>query len=346
MTDLIEINGAAGGGQVLRTALALSAATGRGFHICAIRGRRSRPGLRRQHLACVRAVAQLSAAEVVGDDLGSQELVFMPHPDREEPLPEVLLCDIGSGGSVFLLLQAALFAWAARARPGQRLEVRGGTFSPLAPSAAFFLEALLPRLNAMGWGIAAREELAAFYQTGGGRVVVEKLEAGAPAALHLTEPLGDASVSAEIASRWLPEGVARREAALLRERFGEALPVRLNPLPGVQGAGNAVLIRVRSACGAAVFTSIGQPGTAAEAVARNAAAAAEGFMARGLPVQPQLADQLVVPAALAAGAVLLSAPPTAHLLACAETASRFLERAVRLERTGRGALVTIPGIRK
>ena len=78
MKDIIELDGAIGGGQVLRSALSLSMVTGRAFRIKQIRARRSRPGLLRQHLTAVMAAAEVCGAEISGAHLGSQALSFEP----------------------------------------------------------------------------------------------------------------------------------------------------------------------------------------------------------------------------------------------------------------------------
>ncbi|MBA3820312.1 MAG: RNA 3'-terminal phosphate cyclase, partial [Deltaproteobacteria bacterium] len=81
--DPVDIDGSRGegGGQILRTSLALSMITGRPLRMRQVRAGRAKPGLRRQHLACVHAAQQLCHAEVRGDEVGSTALDFAPRAD-------------------------------------------------------------------------------------------------------------------------------------------------------------------------------------------------------------------------------------------------------------------------
>ncbi len=130
--DLIELDGSEGGGQILRSALSLSMTSGQPLRIRNIRGRRSRPGLLRQHLTAVRAAAEICAAEVEGAELGSRELAFRPGAIRAGDYAFA----IGSAGSCSLVLQTLLPALLA-ANGESRVRISGGTHNPLAPPADF-----------------------------------------------------------------------------------------------------------------------------------------------------------------------------------------------------------------
>jgi len=152
MTTAVEIDGShgEGGGQILRTSLALAMLTGRPLEMSRIRAGRAKPGLRRQHLACVEAAARLCHAEVHGARVGSQELAFRPGAITGG----VLDIDIGSAGSTTLVVQTILVP-AIAAGVALRAVIRGGTHNPLAPPFEFLDRAWLPHLRAMG----ARVEL-------------------------------------------------------------------------------------------------------------------------------------------------------------------------------------------
>lgn len=105
-----------GGGQVLRAALALSMATGRPFRIEKIRAGRPKPGLKRQHLTCVRAAGELCGAEIQGAEMGSGALTFTPGPLK----PGDYHFDIGTGGSCTLVLQALIPPLLAAGAPSRR----------------------------------------------------------------------------------------------------------------------------------------------------------------------------------------------------------------------------------
>src|SRR5262249_47540503 len=126
---MIEIDGAfgEGGGQILRTSLALSICTGQPVRIDAIRARRAKPGLMRQHVACVAAAVAVSGGKARGGELGSQTLVFEPGAARAGEYE----FNIGSAGSCCLVLQTVLPALMLRAAPS-RIVLKGGTHNPLA----------------------------------------------------------------------------------------------------------------------------------------------------------------------------------------------------------------------
>lgn len=128
--DIVKLDGSQGegGGQILRTALALSAITRRAFRIDHIRARRKKPGLRRQHLTCVEAAAALCGAVVEGDELGATSLRFTPGALRGGDFQ----FDVGSAGSTTLVLQTVLMPLLF-AGEQSTLEIEGGTHNPMAP---------------------------------------------------------------------------------------------------------------------------------------------------------------------------------------------------------------------
>lgn len=166
--DFLELDGAIGGGQVLRSALSLSMLSGRPFRIINIRARRSRPGLLRQHLTAVQAAAQICSAEVQGAELGSQRLSF--HPGA--------ICGgdyrfaIGSAGSCTLVLQTLLPALLQANAPSS-LQISGGTHNPLAPPADFIQQAWLPLLRRMGARVEMQLLRHGFVPAGGGEIAMQ-----------------------------------------------------------------------------------------------------------------------------------------------------------------------------
>src|SRR5690606_36765055 len=123
---MIRVDGTMGegGGQVLRTSLALSAITGKAIEITDIRGKRSKPGLQRQHLACVKAAASVCDAYVEGAELNSRRLVFEPN----EPRSGVWSWNIGSAGSTALVAQTVIPILLGRGE--STLTIEGGTHNP------------------------------------------------------------------------------------------------------------------------------------------------------------------------------------------------------------------------
>ncbi|MEB3779139.1 MAG: RNA 3'-terminal phosphate cyclase [Desulfurococcales archaeon] len=167
MARLLEIDGSMGegGGQILRTAVALSAVLGKPIRIYNIRAKRSNPGLRPQHLNAVRAVASICNARVEGASVGSRELIFIPGEIKGGSL----YIDIGTAGSISLVLQALLPAAAFSPRP-VRLRIRGGTDVKMAPTIDYMREVLTRLLSMMGYRVEIRVLRRGHYPRGGGLV--------------------------------------------------------------------------------------------------------------------------------------------------------------------------------
>jgi RNA 3'-terminal phosphate cyclase (ATP) len=311
-----------GGGQILRTALGLSAVTGRPFRIEKIRARRSKPGLLRQHLAGVRAVAALCGAAVEGAELGSTRLTFAPGPVGAG----VFRADIGSAGSCGLVLQALLPAL-LHAAGEVTFHVTGGTHNDASPPAPFLEHALLPLLRRMGTRLDVDFVAAGFYPAGGGEYVVR----AGPSALRplVLDDEGPAElVSATALSSNLPGSIGRRELEVCAAELGvPADRCHLRTLPS-PGPGNVVVLVGRRGSVHEVFTGFGAKGLPAEEVARAAGREWRAWADGGAPVGEHLADQLLVPCALAAvgggASEWITGPPSPHTTTNAGVVAAFL----------------------
>ncbi len=168
MNNVIEIDGSfgEGGGQILRTSMALSLVTGKPFHINNIWEGRRKPGLLHQHLTAVNAAATISRAELQGNDIGSQELYFAPNKVKFGQY----YFAVGTAGSCTLVLLTVLSALTT-ADAGSELILEGGTHNPYAPPFDFLDKAFLPILNRMGPRISTKLERPGFYPAGGGKFV-------------------------------------------------------------------------------------------------------------------------------------------------------------------------------
>jgi RNA 3'-terminal phosphate cyclase (ATP) len=319
---MLKIDGSVGegGGQILRTSLALSALTGQPFTIENIRAKRKKPGLLRQHLTAARAAARVSNAQVEGDALGSLALTFRPGP----VVPGVYEFAIGTAGSATLVLQTVLPALLTAAGPS-RLTIEGGTHNPLAPPFDFLDRSFLPLVNRMGPKVTARLERWGFFPAGGGRVVVEIEPAPSLAPLSLVDRPEIRGKSARAVIANLPPTVGERELQVVNEMLG--IPrshLQTVTLDGVRGRGNVLSIELESALHSEVFTGFGQAGVASEVVAAEAVHEARAYLAAGLPVGEHLADQLLIPFAMSGGGAFRTGPPSRHTLTNVEVVSRFL----------------------
>ena len=141
---MIEIDGSygEGGGQIVRTAVALSAVTAKSVHIKRIRQGRPRPGLAPQHAQAIRALGEICHASIKGVEPGSSEIVFCPG----EITGGSLRVEIGTAGSVTLLMQCLLPAM-LRADGPTSLHVQGGTDVQWSPTVDYFRNVFLPALS-------------------------------------------------------------------------------------------------------------------------------------------------------------------------------------------------------
>ncbi len=332
-----------GGGQVLRASLALSMALGRPFRMVNIRANRPKPGLKRQHLACVRAAQQLCGAEVAGDSINSTEISFAPGPVR----PGEYNFDIGSGGSCTLVMQALVPALLTASGPS-RLTVTGGTHVPFAPPFEFLQDTLFPWLERLGPRLDARLNRLGFMQIGGGSISVEITPVPSLKPLEACTCGAFTGADGHIRLYNLEARIAEREkAALLAENLAplglqeEALRIETET-HAAEGPGNALLVTVRRESGATVCAGIGQKGLSAEVVARRAADRAMSFLRAEVPVEQHLADQLLVPLALAGGGAFLTEKPSLHTKTCMEVLPLFMNITARaVQQNDKAWLITL-----
>lgn len=338
---MLTIDGSAGegGGQILRTSLALALITGQPFRIERIRARRPRPGLMRQHLTAVRAAAQIGAAEVSGDALGSVELTFRPRQVRGGAYS----FDVGTAGSTTLVLQTVLPALLLASGPSE-LSLSGGTHNPHAPPFDFLRRVFLPIVGRMGPVVEARLERAGFYPAGGGRCTFKITPAERLTPLTLLErgPVRRVRASAKLAR--LPEHIAERELAVVRQRLGDQpLELAVELIPDARGPGNVVMVEIESAQLAELFTAFGERGVRAEAVGARVAEAARSYLAADVPVGPHLADQLLLPWALAGSGSFRTQPLTLHARTNLDVIQAFLGERLKTRELADGSVLLESG---
>lgn len=306
---ILEIDGSEGegGGQMLRTSLALSMATRQPFRIFNVRAGRPKPGLMRQHLTCVQAAVRICGGEVQGDAVGSREVVFRPGA----VVPGEYHFAIGTAGSCSMVLQAVLPPLLAAPAPS-KVVVEGGTHNASAPPYEFFERALIPLLDRAGARVSARLDKHGFYPAGGGRITVE-IEPATPKPLELMDRGKRTHARAwGIVSR-LPAAIATRELGVVASRLSiEEGDLHIVGVKDPVGPGNAVVAELGYEHVNEVFSSVGEIGKSAEQVARELGDEARAYIAEQHPVGPHLADQLMVPLALLAGGRYATGPLTEH----------------------------------
>ena len=297
----IDIDGAAGegGGQILRSSLALAMCTGRPVRIERIRAGRSRPGLMRQHLTCVQAAVAVSGAQVDGAELGSQQLVFQPGAVRAGDYE----FNVGSAGSCTLVLQTVLPALMLAGGPSQ-LRLKGGTHNPMAPPFHFLERCFAPLVRRLGVGLTLELRRHGFYPAGGGEMLarVQPAEAGLrPVDVTARGALRRAQAEALVAA--VPYSVAQRELAAVAQALGWPHEQLLTPpLRQNEGPGNALMLSWEHDDVCELVTAHGSKGISAEAVAAGAVKEARAWLDSSGALGPHLADQWMLPLALAVAA--------------------------------------------
>lgn len=339
---MIELDGAEGegGGQILRSALALSMATGQPFRVTNLRAGRAKPGLLRQHLTALNAAAEVCAAQVEGAELGARTVQFEPGPVRAGRYR----FSIGSAGSTGLVLQALWPALALADGPSE-LEIEGGTHNPTSPPFEFLAQVLAPVAARMGLRLELTLERHGFYPAGGGRIRarVSREPTLAPLELMARGAHLRRELCAVVAG--LPAAIAGRELHALNGVLAwEGAERRVIKLRHPEGPGNVVWALVAHVEVTECFTGFGIKGTSAEAVAQEVAKEAAEYLASAAPVGRHLADQLIVPLALARGGTFRTLSPSRHTHSQMTVVRAFLGDRVVLEAEDAGCWrVTVTG---
>ena len=302
MNEEIEIDGSQGegGGQVLRTSLTLSAIMGRPVRIEKIRAGRTKPGLKRQHLTCVKAVAEICGAKVSAVEVGSGELEFVPGAIKGGDYR----FDVGTAGSVTLVAQTVLPVL-LKADVPSTVTITGGTHVPFAPIWEFFVETYLPELRKMGARVEAELDTCGFYPAAGGvvKLRVWPLAGGAATGEYKLTDLGayrGGKVVGVVSA--IPDSIAEAEVGIVGTQLRT-----LNLVPEMRrvesfGPGNYCYVQLDYERGSVVFSSVGSYAKSRKAVAHEVVHSVREFLNSGKACEKHLADQLLVPLEIFIGA--------------------------------------------
>lgn len=321
---MIIIDGAEGegGGQVVRNSCALSLVTGKPFRITNVRGKREKAGLMRQHVTAIEAACRIGGGACDGLSVGSSEIAFTPG----RIVPGDYHFAVGTAGSTGLVFQTVLMPLLLAGGPS-RLVLEGGTHNMLAPPFDFIAKAFAPVIRRMGAGLELRLVRHGFYPRGGGRIEVD-ITPGKLAPIDCLDRGLLKSVSATALFAGLPFDIAERELKTARKFLPdwpeEAFAVR--QLPDEQGPGNALLLEAEFAETTEIVTGFGKLGHSAESLAKTAAQRMAGFLASKAFAGPYLADQLLLPFALAGGGSFTTVKPSQHSLTAADIIALFTGR--------------------
>lgn len=351
--DTLHIDGAygEGGGQVLRTSLTLSALTGRPFELDNIRANRPRPGLRPQHLTAVRAVASICGADVQGDEIDSQMLLFRPSVRPAGGSYRIDVRDAAMGGSAgaITLIAQTLYLPLSFASEPSGVTLCGGTHVPWSPPFHHFSEVFQPAMARLGLGISTELITWGWYPEGGGEILLEIQPVNRLRNLVWTER-GDLERVTGVAAvtnlpSHIPQRMSSRCSSILRTA---GINCQITPLrERGPGAGAGIFITAEYTHGSLGFSSIGKKGKASELVAEEACE--ELFKHHNAALAPavdaHLADQLILPMALASGESIISTSLISnHTKTNSYVIKQFLENSIEIEQRGDGGIIFVKGI--
>ncbi len=327
---MITIDGSfgEGGGQILRTSLALALVTGKPFAINNIRAGRKKPGLMRQHLTAIIAAAEIGNAKIKGNSIGSQSFIFEPKTIQAGNFHFA----IGSAGSCTLVLQAVLPALIIADGPSE-IVLEGGTHNPFAPPFDFLEKAFLPIINRMGPSVSAVLERPGFYPAGGGRFSVFIDPKKTLSRIDLIERGKVLSQAACATISNLPIKIAHRELKVVGKKLGwERDSLKGVEIENAHGPGNILTLEIQSKNITELFTGFGEKGVTAENVANLTIKKALEYQAVDVPVGRYLADQLLIPMAMAGGGKFRTLSPTKHTTTNIEIIQNFLDVEIALNK--------------
>lgn len=346
--EAIQIDGSQGegGGQILRSSLALSLVTGKPIVIENIRAGRAKPGLMRQHLTAVNAAARIGNAAVTGAEVGSRSLTFIPQVVASGNYQ----FSIGTAGSATLVLQTILPALMMAGGPSQ-LILEGGTHNQWAPPFHFLERAFIPIINRMGPRVTATLDRCGFFPAGGGRITVTIEPAATWTGFDLCErgPCQQRSAIALISN--LPRQIAQREVKTILERLNWDESCGKIEEVIAHGPGNIVFALLEYAQVTEVFSGFGRVGASAEHVANEVARDVRNYLKTDAPVGSYLADQIMLPLGISAwqtgqnaqrpGGSFRTIALTRHSTTHLEIIRKFLNVDIRVEKDAEQPTCTV-----
>lgn len=297
MEEIIRIDGSQGegGGQVLRTSLAMSAVCGRPVEIENVRAKRKTPGLRRQHLTCLRAAAEVCSAEIEGDEVGSQHVLFRPGKIK----PGSYRFEIGTAGSVTLVAQTVLPILLA-ADGESEVTITGGTQVPMSPTWDYFEKTFIRQLRRMGAEVTVRIVKYGFYPAGGGEAVIKIKPWKNAVRYELLEKgsLKQARTVARVAN--LHPDIATSEVEIVRKGLSDLdIKSQTETVESV-GPGNYCILELVYDNVTEIASEVGTYDKSRKAVANTVVSRARSYLKSGSAADVYLSDQLLLPILLAA----------------------------------------------
>lgn len=325
-----------GGGQVQRTALTLSVLTKTPIELVNIRANRNRPGLLRQHLTSVKAAQAISQAGTQGVELGADRIRFSPGGVKTGDYHFV----IGTAGSTVLVAQTILPVLAL-AKGSSTITFEGGTHNGMSPSLCFFKESYLAVLNAMGVKTEVETTSLGFYPAGGGKWALTIEPADTLKAISLLTPGKEfeqmqnrCSLKALMSD--LPDTIGQKEVTAARKALNWNGVIGEVERYDTNGPGNSFQAKIKGDVFTSVFEQVGEVGVSSERVAKRCAGRVKKFLKVGAAVEERLADQLLVPMALAGEGEFTTTELSMHTKTNIDVIKQFLDISIHVHEEAEG----------
>ena len=320
-----------GGGQILRSSLSLSLIKQTPFTLENVRGNRKKPGLKRQHLTCVKAAKEIGFAETEGDELNSMKLYFSPQGLN----PGNYRFSVGSAGSCNLVLQSVLPALLTVDSP-THIQLEGGTHNSMSPAYDFLKDSFLPQVKKMGADVNLEIERHGFVPNGGG---IEKVHINPPnwQSYSLTEKGKLLRKKVEVVISELPDDIPHRAIKVIGRKLNidDCSIIRVNS----PGPGLCLLIKYEYENVTFVAVFFGQRGIKMERIANQAVKYVERYLKHDAPVGEYLADQLLMSMAISGNAEIRCTPLSLHTTTNINIIEKFMGKTFDLKEYKDGSVV-------
>lgn len=351
MSELLVVDGSQGegGGQILRTSLALAAVTGQGVRITNIRAGRRSPGLAAQHVVACKAVAAVCSGDLRGAELRSSEVELQPHALAGGEFSFDVSAESPSAGSTTLICQAILPTLLFSPHASS-VTLRGGTEVPWSPVFAYLAAVFAPQVRAMGADFEVTRLRPGWYPVGQGEMLARVSPLSEPLRpLDLTTRGGITELATySLCAKRLPAHIVPRQCEGVQQALGpwsdqqhtcyEAHLESSSP-------GTTCLAVARFEHGGGGASELGRTGMPAERVGAEAGSRLRGFLSTAATVDRRLADQLLLYAALAAGTTsFVTTEATGHLRTNALAIAQILGVETDITTTAEGVRVSLTGI--
>lgn len=329
-----------GGGQIFRSSLSLAMCRGEAIRVENIRAGRKKPGLLRQHLCCLRAAEEISAAEVKGGELGSTCVEFIPRTIKSG----CFRFSVGSAGSSTLVFQTILPAL-LMAQSESRVMLEGGTHNGMAPSFDFINRAFLPQAEKMGCDVDVKINRYGFFPAGGGKWSAKISPWNERLPLKVNARGEEINCSATVTSARLPDKLIERELHTVKAKLGWRQQQLFHRRVESLGPGNILSLCADYAHVSEIIEVVGEKKLDADRTATKATKMFKHYSQSTAPVGEYLADQLLVPMVLGAGGSFVCTCLSLHSITNIELINDLLgERITVNSRADDWHEVTVRGI--